>query len=444
MSELAAPGRTPWRELHPLARRLHFHAGLLIAPFLVVAALTGLATAFAPQLDDLAYAGIVRATDPAAPAQPVDTQLKAAVEWLPEGQVRQVVVSDDPSRATRVSFALAILPDGVLRAVYVDPATARVLGRIDLTEGRTPLRTTLEHLHRDLLLGEPGRLYAEAAASWLPVVLLAGAVGWLGRRRGRRRADALRVPAPTALRHRTGMRRWHAAVGLWLAAGLAVVAVTGLLFSGHAGARIAAALDAAGGRAPALDVSGVPVRDVTMVPLAAALAGGRGAGLDGELTVFVPTAPGTVMLVAETGPGLRTDRVALDPYSGEVLDAVRWADYPVPAALGALGAAAHTGQLFGPLNQLLLVVLGIGLLAVIGWGYRLTWRRRPTGARWPTAPVPRGVFRALTQPVAFGVVLVAAVVGWLLPVFGLSLLAFLVVDVGLARRRARAISRSGR
>lgn len=32
-----------------------------------------------------------------------------------------------------------------------------------------PLRTTIDRLHRDLLLGEPGRLYSELAASWLGV-----------------------------------------------------------------------------------------------------------------------------------------------------------------------------------------------------------------------------------------------------------------------------------
>jgi hypothetical protein len=42
---------TRGRSVGPLVLRLHFYAGVLVAPFLVVAALTGLAFVFTPQLD---------------------------------------------------------------------------------------------------------------------------------------------------------------------------------------------------------------------------------------------------------------------------------------------------------------------------------------------------------------------------------------------------------
>ena len=86
--------------------------------------------------------------------------------------------------------------------------------------------------------------------------------------------------------------------------------------------------------------------------------------------------------------------------------------------------------------------MAIGLLCVLFWGYRMAWLRRPTtGKARLAAPVPRGVLRPLSQPVVFVVVLLAVGAGWLMPVFGLSLLGFLLVDAGLAAlaaRRARA------
>jgi uncharacterized iron-regulated membrane protein len=128
--------------------------------------------------------------------------------------------------------------------------------------------------------------------------------------------------------------------------------------------------------------------------------------------------------------------VALDPYTGEVLQKIDFADYPALAQLTSIGISAHMGLLFGLPNQLLLAGLAVGLLCVLFWGYRMAWLRRPTRARGPlTAPAPRGTFRALSQPVAFGVVLVAVAAGWLMPVFGVSLLAFLAVDVLLGIRR---------
>jgi uncharacterized iron-regulated membrane protein len=114
----------------------------------------------------------------------------------------------------------------------------------------------------------------------------------------------------------------------------------------------------------------------------------------------------------------------------------------VLAKLTTIGISAHMGLLFGLPNQLLLAALAVGLLCVLFWGYRMAWLRRPTrtGARL-AAPAPRGTIRALTQPVAFVVVLVTVAAGWLMPVFGLTLLAFVLIDAALgalAHRRRRS------
>jgi uncharacterized iron-regulated membrane protein len=101
------------------------------------------------------------------------------------------------------------------------------------------------------------------------------------------------------------------------------------------------------------------------------------------------------------------------------------------------------GLLWGLPNQLALTALAVGLLCVLFWGYRMAWLRRPTrAAARITAPAPRGGFRALSQPVGFAVVLAAVAAGWLMPVFGVSLLAFLLLDALLdARARRRAIAK---
>lgn len=90
-----------------------------------------------------------------------------------------------------------------------------------------------------------------------------------------------------------------------------------------------------------------------------------------------------------------------------------------------------------------LAALALGLLSVLFWGYRMAWLRRPTTPHERlAAPAPRGVFRALSAPVGFAVVLATVAIGWLIPVLGVSLLAFLAVDAALGaltrRRAARA------
>lgn len=51
------------------------------------------------------------------------------------------------------------------------------------TSGLLPFRTTLDHLHRDLLLGNWGRFYSELAASWLAILIFTGLYQWIKRRK---------------------------------------------------------------------------------------------------------------------------------------------------------------------------------------------------------------------------------------------------------------------
>jgi uncharacterized iron-regulated membrane protein len=190
------------------------------------------------------------------------------------------------------------------------------------------------------------------------------------------------------------------------------------------------------GRTPTLQTETVPMREgaATITP-GEAVDRARAAGLQDRLAVTLPAEPGGVYSVAEDADGwpVQRDAVAIDPYSGEILETIAWADYPPLAKLTTIGILAHMGLLFGLLNQLLLAGLAIGLLCVLFWGYRMAWLRRPTrSGALPAAPAPRGTLRGLTQPVAFVVVLLALAAGWLMPVFGVSLLGFLLIDAALA------------
>lgn len=428
----AAPPDAPstWAQLRPLVLRLHFYAGMLVAPFLLVVSLTGLAYVFSPQLSDLVYGGQLLA-GPRDGAVPLDDQVTAAEAAQPLGTLSSIVVPTDPARTTAVVFDVPDLAEDMQRTVYVDPYSGAVRGALDTWFGYPPLQTTLDGLHRHLLLGEPGRLYSELAASWLPVLVLGGLALWVGRRRTRRRA--LVLPPVGARPGRARIRGWHASTAVWLTVGLAFLSVTGLTWSAHAGERFQAVVTSLQGRSPTLEAEPVAVREgAPVIRWDDAVARAREEGLVGRLAITAPDGPGGVVAVAEdadTWP-VQRDSVALDPYSGAVTERVAWADYPFLAKLTSIGILAHMGLLFGLPNQLALAALAVGLLCVLFWGYRMAWLRRPT-----RAPAPRGTFRALSQPVGFAVVLVTVAAGWLMPVFGVSLLAFLVIDALLGRRR---------
>lgn len=124
------------------------------------------------------------------------------------------------------------------------------------------------------------------------------------------------------------------------------------------------------------------------------------------------------------------DTIAVDGQTGTVVDRVDFAQWPFMAKLTDWIIGGHMGILFGIVNQLLLAGLAIGLIAVIVLGYRMWWTRRPTrGSKTNFAPAlaPRSLGRLPKAQLAV-IIGVSVVVGYLVPLLGVSLLAFIVID----------------
>jgi uncharacterized iron-regulated membrane protein len=444
-----------WRGL---VLRLHFYAGLLVGPFLLVATVTGVLYVLTPQLETWLYAEQLR-VPPTAQQIPLADQVRAAEATEPGGELVAVRPAPEPGATTRVLFD-DDLGESERRTVFVDPGTGEVKGSLVSygTSGVLPLRMTIDQLHRNLLLGEPGRLYSELAASWLWVVALGGLALWVARWRARRAAGRaaardLVLPESGATGRRRTLSR-HGSLGVWLLLGALFLSATGLTWSTYAGENVSALRATFGWSTPSLEteVSDEHAGHGGTAPAAAGdadpalfdamLATARAAGIDaGQIEIARPDEPGAAWTVTEVKRSWPTevDAVAIDPTTGVVVDEVRFADYPLVAKLARWGIDGHMGVLFGWANQLVLVAFGVGLITLIVLGYRMWWRRRPTkgfGGR----PVPRGQLRRATQPTTFVAVMLAVVIGWFAPLFGISLLAFLVIDVILGWRARRDVS----
>jgi uncharacterized iron-regulated membrane protein len=95
-----------------------------------------------------------------------------------------------------------------------------------------------------------------------------------------------------------------------------------------------------------------------------------------------------------------------------------------------------------------LALTAIGLITIVARGYQMWWQRRPTrGSSWAVGRAPlRGTIRNLPSVATVAIVVVAVAVGWFLPLFGLSLAAFVIVDlvIGVVKqRRAAAAAEKG-
>ena len=440
--ESQPPSDAPGLVLIRLIRRVHFYAGVLVAPFLAVLCLTGIAYVFTPQINDVLYAReLIVVPQPVTP-RPLDSQVAVAMAAFPDAALDSVQPDVRPDRTT----AVVLDPPGAAGddklAVYVDPYTAEITGTLTMSHGEPPVQHWLRDLHGDLQLGTVGAIYSEFAASWLPVLFLGGIALWARKRRARRR-DFL-VPAPSTRPGRARMLNWHGSVGIWLTVALVFISLTGLTWSTFAGSRFDTVLTALDARTPKLATTSVPSSyryGSAVITVSQAETVARAVGLQGPLTLTPPAKPGAPFVVAETSKSvpLHRDKIALDPATGAVLETLRFGEFPLLAQLSTIGTLAHTGTLLGLFNQIAMTAMSLGILAMIFWGYRMWWLRRPTrgGALRPLEL--RGVLRSSPQPLLLGILAVAVVLGWLLPVFGISLVVFLVADVAagaFVRRRA--------
>jgi uncharacterized iron-regulated membrane protein len=454
--------RSGWSALRPLVLRMHFYAGLLIAPFLLIAAVSGLLYALSFQAEKVLYSHEL--TAPVGEQKtPLSAQVEAARTAHPENTVTAVWPSPEDGATTRVLMSGPGVGEGKSLAVFVDPYTAQLRGELESfgSSGALPLRTWLDELHRDLHLGDFGRNYSELAASWLWVVALGGLALWIGRKRTSKRALVVPERGPKGRRRTLGR---HGSVGLWAVTGLVLLSATGLTWSKYTGENIGSVREQLGGATPTVSAalpgpSGAKSPEPTGhegheghggaaagpgagkdVGIDSVLASAKGAGVDGRLAVTLPAdGKGYVVKETDTQFPVHLDSVAVDPATGKVLAELRFADYPLLAKLTRFGIDAHTGVFLGLVNQLALAALALALILLILWGYRMWWLRRPAKGRALRfgRPMPRGAWRNVPLrwllPLAFG----TALVGWFVPMLGISLLVFLVADAVLGRWAAR-------
>ncbi|MBA0219076.1 PepSY domain-containing protein [Pectobacterium brasiliense] len=449
--------------------RLHFYIGIFVGPFIFIAALTGTLYVLTPQIENRLYSHQLFTESQGTPHS-LSEQIHAAQAWLAHRQdAKLLAVRPAPvaGATTRVMFTLPELGPSESRAVFIDPVSLENRGSeiVYGTSGILPFRIWLDYLHRGLLLGDVGRNYSELAASWLWVAALGGMVIWWSTRHlssATKRRRLKNSQTTTAKTQR--LRHWHATMGLTLVLGLLFFSVTGLTWSQWAGSNISVARTALGWQTPSVNTqlptpmshhdmmhghdmamttdehaehhASMPMENVEAASPALfdeVLAAARNAGIDANKIEIRPaTKPHRAWTVSEIDRSWPTqvDAVSVNPDTLEIIDKTDFNTFPLAAKLTRWGVDAHMGVLFGLPNQLILAAFGLGLCTMIVWGYRMWWIRRPK-SRHDANPV-NTLTAALLRVPLFQRVLIALITLLLavsLPVMGISLLIFLLIDV---------------
>jgi len=455
-----------------LIMRLHFYAGVFVGPFLVIAALSGALYALTPALEEGIYSKELH-VPVSQTSVPLAEQIRAAQQVVGDQQPSAVRPAPKPGDTTRIMFADPALGESESRAIFINPANAEVRGDLTVygTSGVLPFRTWIDDLHRTLHLGTAGRYYSELAASWLWVIALAGLALWLTKPRRKNTAATGTNPASRTAPSRAGrfgragIAKIHGTGGVVLLLGFLFLSATGLTWSQLAGDNIA-------NLRTSLDWT-TPKLPTALSPAAAAPAAGSehdhshagtaAAGTDpamydhvlaaarqepvidaGKVEIKPPAKAGKAWTVTEIDRSWPTqaDAAAVDPSTMTVSGKLVFNDFNLAAKLTRWGIDAHMGVLFGLANQLVLVVIALGLAGSVIGGYLMWWKRRPTrGTSWAAGrPPARRFLRTAPWPLTTAVAILALAVGIAVPLLGISLAAFLAFDtvLGIVKNRRQS------
>lgn len=433
---------------------LHFWVSLLVLPILSLLALTGAVYLFEREIEDALDPG-TRFVAPVSAPLPPSALVAAALEVQP-GTVTRI---ETPQAADRPLRVFVTSKDGAARTIVLDPADGQVIGTFD---PEWTVGALAKRLHGSLLLGSGGRIAVELAACWTLVMLLSGTLLWIGTRR----AQGRRLLPDFRARGRAWWRDVHAGAGLGMGLVVGFLVLTGLPWAiiqgdlvrkavtaldiGYAGADVAPASgpsQAHHGEHAGWTIQGLPIpasadphamhrhragaalrgEQTPLTVIDTVMTAARARGIAPGFAISIPTDPAAA-IVADVYPARPEDQRVMyfGRQSGALIKDVEYKDYGWGARAVETGVQLHMGRYFGLANQYLMLLACIAVITMAISGIVMWARRR--GARRQAAPALS--FRGMSRGVAATLILLACI----LPAFGASLLALLLLERLAARR----------
>jgi len=427
--------------LYRMLWRWHFYAGLICIPFVIWLAVTGSIYLFRPQIDawvDRDVAVLERSGTPATQQQLV----AAATAAVPGSTFAGLMLPEQPDQAARV----VVSDNGARTRVYLHPDTAAILKTQD--EGSTWDRWIFK-LHGELMMGVTGSLMVELAASWAIVMILTGLYLWWPR-------NAKGLGGVLYPRLGQGPKRFwrdlHAVVGIYVSAFALFLLASGMPWAMVWGNGFKMVREATGTAAISQDWTIGPADEHAnhgagptsghdgMIDHSAhggfTLDQAYAAAMDQKLAPPVmltpPTKSSNYWRAKSNAQNRPTQQeVVFDPMTGAIISRQQFGDKHIIDQVVGVMIAAHEGQLFAPLNQVLGVLTALGLVTLCVSAFVMWRRRAPEGVLGAPPPIP-------DARIGWGLAAIIVIAAILLPVLGASLLAIAILERGVLRRWASA------
>lgn len=146
--------------------RWHSYAGLIVMPVVLVMAITGAIYLLQPQIENLAYKDLLYLEENIQKNPDHDAIIEAAKKHF---DAKRINSYQPPASLNQSAQVVLTSQDGTKITAFIHPETLVPLGSIDES---WRLMNIARSLHKNLMLGDIGRIITELAACWLIVMIL--------------------------------------------------------------------------------------------------------------------------------------------------------------------------------------------------------------------------------------------------------------------------------
>jgi uncharacterized iron-regulated membrane protein len=419
--------------LYNLFWRWHFCAAIFIAPLLLTIALSGIGYLFYPDIEKRAYHHLFFGNSGQTQRLTIDEGIAKAVEQNKGFSISKVIVLEKPYHV-RITLKN---DHGDERYVFFDE-NYQIVGT---QHANYTFSNVMRNLHSSLVIGGTVVNYlVELAACWAIFLLLTGLyMTFKGK-------AFKKIPRPTK---RQQNKTWHTWIGTIITIPMIIIIFTGLPWSAWMGNVIYTAAQNYPSIGIPLLKQQPPTSEISEIPWATRkqssplssspqnnklsveqlMANVEKAHISKPYTIIYPKDNKAVYTVAKgsntgiTGLDVNPDEEVtayFDQYSGVFLSKVSYQEYGILAKWFTWGIPLHEGHLFGWPNKVLNLIVCLLFLAVIFWGFKVSLLR--IKERKFFAP-PK-----VSSKLSLGFLCFIAVLGMIMPLFGLSLIVVAMIE----------------
>ncbi|KAB2330676.1 PepSY-associated TM helix domain-containing protein [Bacillus mesophilum] len=424
--------------------RWHFYAGILVAPFLIILAITGSIYLFAPQIEQTMYQEYYD-VEPQGDKISASEQLEAVAQAYPDAIITKYRPGEDEARSSEATISI----ENETHTIFINPYSGELIGSLN-NEDR--IMDKISEFHGELTAGTIGDRIVELATCWAIVLIVTGFFLWAPRKKPN-------IFGTFLMRFNKGKkifrRDLHVVPAVWISAGMLFLIFTGLPWSGFWGTNFQTAVTNTGAGYPPAAWFGsisapdsiVQTKSITEVPWAAetlkvpnsdvqdfvpisideVVSTANRQGLHPSYSISIPNTKEGVFTLTAFPPKAKDEiTMHIDQYSGAVLTDYRFDHYGFIGKVIATGITLHKGTEFGLINQLISLFICLGIILIVVSGIYLWLKRKPKkemGA--PKAP------KAFKKTPFF---ITLIVLGLIFPLVGLSIIVVWLLDFFVIQR----------